>query len=465
MGLFAWIVGQKGWDSLRGFPVFTKKDDSNNLEVRYLQRDAQDHDRPLAPVGAWSKDLQPFSDIFPLTLILSDAFFKKVPNADTWQLLNKLRFIRTDVITTNNDYVDFKKFLPDEPLADGDHTTANPVLVKDIVYRGEIMGRVRDSRDRAFLFWRFLTEWLIQKDIRVLDLESAECECGETHSYYQASWLKPLRENTWIRLKNDARTGATAESLADLLRDNGWQTSSLSENPATVDLLKTIGITHFDLVREFLAENPETRQELDNAFTDILATADGDINYLNHARDYIEDLKIKKQRVHENQHLGKLVEKSVRESLESEGFTVKRKPIGSDFEIEHDSIELAREDQRWLVEVKATRGQEVRMTTTQARKAVEQGDRFLLCVVPVGDVDPELDTVRDDMRFVENIGNRVDQLCDDLNGLEELRGDITACESSGVQLEVLSGTARFRVRSSVWEEDGFPLKDLAERLG
>ena len=485
--LFKWIVDQEDWNRrLHGFPVFSKQDDSDSLKVLYLSRDAQDNDCPLAPVRAWSQALQPFSDLFPPTRILSDAFSEQVPSPDTWQKLNDLDFIRTDVVITNNDYVNFKEYLPDEPLADGGHRTANPVRVRDILYRVEIMNRVRASRDRAFLFWHFLTEWVIQKDIRVLDLESAECECEKKHNYYQASWLKPLRENNWIRLKNDARTGATARSLADLLRDNGWEASSLSKK--AIKLLEAIGVAQLDLVREFIfvAENSETRQEWDNAFTDILATAGRDINYLNRAREYIVALKNdenlpefiekrqkQKQIVHENQHLGKLVEKLVRKSLENEDFAVKREPIGSDFEIEHDSVEnekemgikVERESQTWLVEVKATRGQEVRMTATQARQAVEQGDRFLLCVVPVGDSTPDLDTVRDNMWFVKNIGGRVDQLCDGLNDLEKLRDKITDDESSGVQLEVLSGTARIRVASFVWETDGFPLKALAKRLG
>ena len=471
--LFKWIVDQEDWNRLRGFPVFTKEDGSGSLKVLYLPRDAQDNDRLLAPVRAWSQALQEFSDLFPPTRILSDAFFEQVPSPDTWQKLNEHGFIRTDVITTNTASMNFNEFLLDEPLVDGEHRTVDPVLVKDIVYRGEIMNRVRDSRDRAFLFWCFLNKWVIQKDIGGLDLKMAECECEDKHRYYQALWLKPLRENTWIRLKNDARTGATAESLADLLRDNGWEASSLSKR--AIKLLKAIGVKQVDLTLEFVAENSENRQELENAFNDILATAGGDINYLNQAREDIKDRKRIKQIVHENQHLGKLVEELVRENLESAGFNVKREHIGADFEISAETDDVAtlaltskkEREKSWLIEVKATRGQkEVRMTATQARNAVKQGDRFLLCVVPVEDVKPDLDTVRGNMRFVKNIGGRVDQLCDDLDGFEELRDEITAAESSGVQLEVvLSGTARIRVASFVWETDGFPLKDLAKRLG
>ena len=108
------------------------------------------------------------------------------------------------------------------------------------------------------------------------------------------------------------------------------------------------------------------------------------------------------------------------------------------------------------------------MTFTQAKTAVDEKNRFLLCVVPLdpGDINLELDTIRTKMRFVKNIGYLVDQLCDNLDELEDFREAITGSTSSGVRLEVISGsdTARFRVASSVWENDGFPLENLAEQL-
>ena len=55
-------------------------------------------------------------------------------------------------------------------------------------------------------------------------------------------------------------------------------------------------------------------------------------------------------------------------------------------------------------------------------------------------------------------------MCNGLDKLEKLRGKIIADEYSDVQLEVESGTARIRVASSVWENDGFPLKNLAKHL-
>ena len=92
--------------------------------------------------------------------------------------------------------------------------------------------------------------------------------------------------------------------------------------------------------------------------------------------------------------------------------------VGSDFEIAAElgdltKLELIRGDQSWLVEVKATRDQRVRMTGTQAKKAVKEDDRYLLCVVSLADEKalPDLDEVRANMRFVQNIGLRLEALC------------------------------------------------------
>ena len=168
------------------------------------------------------------------------------------------------------------------------------------------------------------------------------------------------------------------------------------------------------------------------------------------------------------------MEELVEENLKSDEFSVRRIHIGADFEIEYDlvesdeeiGLEIERNGRKWLIEVKATRGQEVRMSSTQAKTAVEKRGRFLLCVVPVGpgNTEPDLDIVRANMRFIKNMGGRVDQICNNLDALENFRSGITKNASSGVQLVVESGTARISVASSVWENDGFQLENLAGYL-
>lgn len=493
--LFAWLVGHEKYDHMRGFPAFAIERGSAKTTVVHLPSNAQDRECPLAPIRAWPEDLQQFSDLFPPTGILADAFFEQVPEVGAWQKLKTQSFVRTSVVMTNDEVI--SKFYPDHPLAEAtsEHRTSNPVRVTDIFNRSTVMDRVRDSQDRARLFWRFLTEWLVAEAADSLEIRRADCECGSPHHYYPAAYLEPLRESAWVRLENSARAQATAETLADLLRGR-WDPALLSANPIGIRLLEAMGITQFDLLRVFSATSPDQLKEQDQALAEILVASGGNINRLSHAREYVEDLeddenladvlkkrRERKQRVIENQTLGKQVEKLVKDSLKGVGFAVRRKPIGSDFEIENDVVEKDGEEgaeeevgievtgngSTWLVEVKATRGQsDVGMTPTQARTAVAQDTRFLLCVVPVAprNAQPILSEVRGSMRFVQNMGPRVASACNVLGNLDRMHDRIHIDSVSDVHLEVVRGTARVRIKSSVWEDesDGFSIGDLRGRL-
>ena len=480
--LFTWIVKSECWELLADFPVFARRMETDRpLTVLHLPRSGQSNDRPMAPVRVWEEDLQSFADLFPPARILSYDFFEAVPAMDTWQMIAHRDLVRTEVIIP--DKVTFNKFYPDYPLQEGvEHSTVEPVPITDVWRKPDIMERVRDSQARARLFWRFLTEWLSPRDAGSLEIEQAECECGEEHRYYPAAWIEPLRENTWVRMGNDARTYATSQSLANLLRGDGGDPGTLRRNFAATKLLEALGISYFDLLRAYGATTDEQRKAQDEVLTNILATSLGNVSHLDYARQYMEDLKDdqdlpniladrreRRRQIHDNQRLGYEVEDLVREALESEGFTVERTGVGSDFSMEYGDLTklaLSKSDRSWLVEVKATRDNRVRMTAVQAKTAVTEGYGFLLCVVPVeGQVaDLALDDVQANLQFVQDIGPRLEPLCDNLDEFNSKRSDITSEVSHGVQLEVEEGVARVRVTNSVWENEGFPLTDLSSRL-
>lgn len=485
--MLAWTVTKQKWNYLKGFPAFSTWPDDGGRHVLLLGSQGEDSaDVPLAPVKAWPEKLQEFAELFPREYIMADAFFDTIPDSNVWQTLSEHAHVRTDVVINNGRIL--KDFLPAEPLPDDDdHQTDDIATVTDVVFlnkdRVGIMERVRDSRERARLFWRFLTEWLIVRDSRGLDQETAKCVCGEEHSYFRANWLVPLVKNRWVPQGNKIRDRATAQSLASLLRGSGWTPDSLSETSPTARLLDVMRVKRLDLTREFIVSDDESRAILDDAMTSILIETGGD---LSHVSKFVEDMKTDKdlpahlakrrerrQMVHENQQRGAHVENLVKEGLEGEGFTVKRTGIGSDYEIEYDfiegdkeiGIELSRNDQSWLVEVKSTRDQRVRMTAEQAKTAVDRGANFLLCVVPVELDEAGLveDDIHHNMRFVQNIGPRMELLCAELEALEDLRDDATTHGGGDIQLEIQAGTARICVDNTVWH-NGIRLKDLASQL-
>ena len=81
-------------------------------------------------------------------------------------MLNDGGFIRRNIITTSHKRVNFRdiypeEFLPDEISKKLRYITFDPIHVTDITERVNNMDRVSNSRSRALVFWRFLTEWLI----------------------------------------------------------------------------------------------------------------------------------------------------------------------------------------------------------------------------------------------------------------------------------------------------------------
>ncbi len=237
-----------------------------------------------------------------------------------------------------------------------------------------------------------------------------------------------------------------------------------------------VELLRFPEVVKAAANNPDAVK-----FASELKETDIDLGSV---RDFVQDVaedeklledlanrREQRRRGRKNQDLGVTIESLVSEKLKKVGFHVRRTGVGSDFEIAAELGHLAdlcitRERQSWLVEVKATQDQSVRMTDTQAKTAVKEGNRFLLCVVPLDSDYCSTDSsdILANMRFVDGLGERLAGLCNDLGVFEELRDDITADTDTGLQLVLTSGPTRIRVASSVWEDGGFPLDELAEKL-
>ena len=276
------------------------------------------------------------------------------------------------------------------------------------------------------------------------------------------------------------------KSLAKLIRSGDADSGSSQGQSYETKLLEAMGVRVAELWLEgFLGDDEVTRPEREAKLKNILDVVENtDLNpehmreFADHMKDdpksleYLENLREQRRIVQENQELGKQVEQLVRESIEDEGFTVKRTGKGSDFEIWLDTndhattLEVFRKNQSWIVEVKATRTSTVSMSRAQAEKAVDKGNDFLLCVVPVEKEGSllEIDDVQSEMRFVQNIDPRLETFCNELNDLDAIREDAIAKDNDDdLELEIQQGSMRVRVKHSLWSE-GFEIDDLASEL-
>ena len=493
VSFFGWIVSQEAFPLLSNFPVFAV-DGKSALELS----SADNRTPPLAPVRSWQKDLQPFADLFPPERILDNAFFEKVPDQEVWKHLNDLGIVRTDMIisreTTNLNALSLELQGGNEA-----HEATAPFSVTDFVERESIMERVRNRTERGRLFWQFITEYLVKAGSQFLETQTIECKsCGGAHNCYPAAWLESVRNNQWIR-QGDSRFTPDAKSLASLLRGSDWKLSVMDENHALVEFLNAIRLTPSELRFEFIMNDKE-RDTVIQKVTDVHQAVGGNwelieaiaervqndekaseniVRILEAPEDELDQVveelaerQEQQQRVTENQDLGLQVERWVGESLKDEGFDVKPVHTGADFKIiDSDLITLGvtQGTRKWWIEVKSTKTESVKMSSKQTQKALKKEEEFLLCVVPIPEkTDPNLEVVRQNMRFIKNIskkfGDRVTEFCEHIGEQEVIQANQDDIYT-GVELKGEVGKAETRVQQSVWESDeAFPLEKLKEKL-
>jgi hypothetical protein len=191
-------------------------------------------------------------------------------------------------------------------------------------------------------------------------------------------------------------------------------------------LLRTLGISLTDLGLRTIAEDEDTRVEWIGIIADIAHAVGKDLGKIrllaaevSETPTLLNDIEAHRERreiVRRNRTTGELVEQLLEESLEQHGIAVCRTGVGSDFEVAQDyliddeemMIALGGERRSWLLEVKATTQDVVRMTVAQARKAIENLDEFVLCVVRLDDTTAvSQETLKERCYFMNDIGQRI----------------------------------------------------------
>ena len=172
--LFAWIVRNKQYAHLQGFTVFAEGSNSEKLDIIPLPFPKPDDDpdmenpsRSLSEHGTMI--LQKYYELFPQKHILANDFYDAVSEEDIWQILDKKKIVRKDVIIRHPGKVSFEVFQPHDPLTKEDeHESKEEITISNIAFLTKegigIINKVRKNRSLAYKFWCFLTEWLVVHD-------------------------------------------------------------------------------------------------------------------------------------------------------------------------------------------------------------------------------------------------------------------------------------------------------------
>jgi hypothetical protein len=473
--LFVWLVRHDHIENLDGLPVVSRASSSEPATLLKLPgEDNESDDMPLAPVACWPEAAHPVANLFPRRHILNDEYHAALPESAAWEGLAAEGYVRLGpLFRTRRRGI---SFIPDEPLPASDdkkvrHVTKNPVEVSALAYfenDGAGLDAVRRSKSRAMELLLFLANYVLEADPDSLEPVTGECECGGQHRYYPCHWLIPMWDRKWVPLGDNKQAAATAESIAQLFQGEEEPLGELTAGRGK-HLLEALGISMADLTLRAMAPDEDTRISLIGSVSTIMRATGNDVEKvkllaeeITESPDLLDELQGRRDRremVRRNQSIGEQVEKFLDEILTGSGVKVTRTGVGSDFEVTEDYLQDGQEvllvlegtRRSILVEVKATTGDVVRMTVAQADTAVEESERFALCVVQLVTPDVSAEIVREQCRFIMDIGTLIEPIWEEYDRFQETKGELRTTIGD-VGLDIVGGDARFRVSAGAWTE-------------
>lgn len=482
--LFVWLVRHDHVEKLDGFPAVSRASSSEHAALLMLAgEDSEADDIPLTPVACWPEAARTVADLFPRRKVMSDDYHAALPDAAAWEGLAAEGYVRLGpLFRTRRRGV---SFIPDEPLPASDdkkvrHVTKDPVEVSALAYfenDGTGLDAVRRSKSRATELLLFLANYVLEADPDALEPAMGECECGRQHRYYPCLWLIPMWDRKWVPLGDNKQAAATADSIAQLFQGEEERLGELTVGRGK-QLLEALAISMGDLTLRAMAPDEDTRMSLIGSVSTIMRAAGNDVEKvkllaeeINESPDLLDELQERRDRremVQRNQSIGEQVEQFLEQILTGSGIKVTRTGVGSDFELTEDylldgqevMLELEGTRQSILVEVKATTGDVVRMTVTQASAAVEESDRFALCVVQLDSSDVSAEIVREQCRFVTDIGTRIAPIWDEYDRFQNTKGELRTTIGD-VGLDIAGSEVRFRISAGAWTE-GLAFDDAVE---
>lgn len=495
VAVFAWLASKGRFDMLGdNFPVITRRKDKG--ESNYISYLLQEHPL-LKPETLWDEDAKSHANLFPQAKILSNIYSNEKMDGVSWENLVNHGLILGKLFVKKAEALDdlrMRKLLAEGELKEQeDHGTNTEIELTSIAFLEAadwgIIDTVRRSKKKATEFLKFLLEYAVHKDTSWINPIPAECSCvqaGATHMIYPSKWLFVLKSREWVPISKNKEEQPTTENLAHLFQKDQILLKHLMEDRPS-SFLSILGVSPSQIL---MASQPALEKlELDKAFVKLLLATSSNVNELNkivqvyqdpNFRVKLEEAYSLQEKVKRNQSVGRHVEQVLRallrKSLPEDKFKVYRitraADIGIDVDLEFDLVDqdfqpvalgMSVQDNSFVIEVKSTHLDYVRITMPQANEAVQKLDSFMLCVVelPQGyeqltDAESE-NLVRERARFVHRIGSKLEDKFNEAREFQNKQEEIKSAPLDDVVIDTSDVQIRLRLGKKLWTEEDLPV--------
>jgi hypothetical protein len=453
-----WLVQHQRADLLTDLPVATRNPEKESAPPYSCLSPST---RLLVPAELWQTVPAEYAELFPSEYIFSPAYHDRLTDTD-WQFLSQNGLTYPEPIYEEDTELDYQTIFVAE--AEQKAHQLDPIASSKIAFLDHpkdrsIIDRIRKSKAKSILFVKFILTCVIERDQKWLLTAAANCECGSSHSVVPSHWFYYVKSRKWVPSANGGSEALSAQSLATLLETEKSIISKLKEDRPALFLNK-LGIGIGEILRNIVTGGDETKKlDWDKVFGAILTSEVDPAKLLAE----FQERERNREKVLANQELGKRIESIFEATFSSEefkalGFKVERTGIGSDYEVEHDFIDsdeeklldLKASHSSMLVEIKSTGIPFCRMTSTQAKKAVDNAATFCLCVVPLTGTEITDDIIRTTARFVTNIGELLRPKVSDASSLQDLRDEAVAVVGD-IEIDISETQIKYRINQTVWE--------------
>lgn len=380
--------------------------------------------RVIAPVAAWNSVARPFADIYPPNRVLADEYCGNdvgLPSVVAalvgWGMAYAEPLVRQSIGGAELKGDRLKNVLAASVELDG--LLLSQAEYSQIALLHEVLPRCAESPELAASLLGLVLAYVAPNDPEWQTTRAIAARRGQESSKVDirpALWLADVRTRTWVPVQGDGGRRLVqpdVHALRPLLRHE-W----LGQNEPAIRLLaEFFGFDALELCLVSVSPDEIVQRKIREDLARVVNLLGADAEQYGQLVSQLETRERWQQQRERFLNLGRAVQDAVAKTLSAIGLNVRLVDRGYDFEVSYSNVGDASyqfEVETFLVEVKATTTDRVRMTPKQASTAASCTDRYVLCVVDLRGLPEErlgqpwsTDDVMQLAKLTIDVGNNV----------------------------------------------------------